>query len=331
MLRKNKSIILFVAAILVLSSLFISCAPAAPATQFTIRFGAFQAQDSLAYYVMADKGFATKNGIQFTDVTTASGAAATEGLVSGSLDASIIGTVSIIIAYQNGLIPGKIVPVAAVSFSDSEHQNAGVLVSKAIKSWQSLADQTIATSNINGILCASLKGRLKLEAVVGTKFVEMVMPNLGLAVASGNVAAAVIPEPYLTQSILRGDGNLLDWVIGGKPFVKMQNSDLVVSAAFYKENPAAVKALLRAYMDATKWTNQNIDDARAVLTKRLSLAVEIGQKMKMIQCPLDGRNDPVLLDYIQSVLIDIGMLKAPIPSKQLYDETLLNEVLSERR
>ncbi len=43
------------------------------------------------------------------------------------------------------------------------------------------------------------------------------------------------------------------------------------------------------------------------------------------------RNDPVLLGSMQPVLVEAGILKAPIPASQLYDETLLNEVLSERR
>ncbi len=42
---------------------------------------------------------------------------------------------------------------------------------------------------------------------------------------------------------------------------------------------------------------------------------------------LDGRNDPVSLESMQSVLIDVGMLKTSIPVDQLYDETLLNELL----
>jgi hypothetical protein len=52
--------------------------------------------------------------------------------------------------------------------------------------------------------------------------------------------------------------------------------------------------------------------------------------MKLIRCPADGRNNPLLLDSMQSVLMDIGMLKTAIPAKQLYDETLLNEILAEK-
>jgi NitT/TauT family transport system substrate-binding protein len=331
-LLKTKALItLLLISVVIVASLVMSCSAAAPVAQYTIRFGAFAAQDCLSYFVMADQGFAQKNGIQFTDIAVSGGPVAIEAIIAGSMDACIAGTVPIITAAQNGVIPGKVVPVAAASFSDPEHQNAGVLISKSIKNWQDLNGQILAASSATGISATALKGRLKIEGVSGYKFIEVPLANLGLAVSGGNVVAAVIPEPYLTQSILRGDGNLLDWVIGGKPFPQMQNSDLVFSAALYQGNPAAAKSLLRAFLAAAKWINQNPDAARTILSKRLSLTAEVAQKMKLIRCPADGRNDPVLLDSMQSVMIDIGMLKAPIPAKQLYDEALLNEVLSEKR
>jgi hypothetical protein len=53
--------------------------------------------------------------------------------------------------------------------------------------------------------------------------------------------------------------------------------------------------------------------------------------MAMLSWPLDARNDPALLDAIQPLLVEIGTVKAPIPARQLYDETLLEEVLAEKR
>jgi len=331
MLKLNKSIALFLVAVLVVASLFISCSPAASPAQFPIRFGAFPAQDMLSYFVMVDQGFAQKNGIKITETVFPGGAAAIDAIIAGSLDACFAGTVPVIAAAQQGLIPGKIVPAAASSFADPEHPNIGVLTISSIKTWKELSGQYLGVNALNSILTAALKGRLKLEGVSDYKLVEIPLPNLGLAVAGGSVVAASMTEPYLTQSLLRGDGKLLDWIIGGQPFPQMQNADIVFSAAMYHDNPAAVKSLLRAYLEAAKWIDQNPDAARVILTKRLSLTSEVAQKMKLIRCPVDGRNDPVLLDSMQSVLIDIGMLKAPIPANQLYDETLLNEVLSEKR
>jgi hypothetical protein len=53
--------------------------------------------------------------------------------------------------------------------------------------------------------------------------------------------------------------------------------------------------------------------------------------MKLPRFSLDGLNDPALLESMQPVLVETGLLKALIPVNQLYDETLLNEVLAEKR
>jgi len=332
MLKVKESIVgLLVVAALLGTSLSISCSPAAAPAQVTIRFGAFAAQDMLAYFVMADQGFAQKNSIQLVETAFPGGAAAIDAIVAGSLDACFAGTVPVIAAAQQGLIPGKIVPAAAVSFSDPEHPNIGVLAHTSVGTWQDLAGQYLGVNALNGIPAAGLEGRLKLEGVSDWTLVEIPISNLGLAVSGGSVIAASIPDPYLTQSLLRGDGKLLDWVIGGQPFPRMQNCCLVLSAALYQDNPAAAKSLLRAYLEAATWIDKNPDAARTVLTRRLSLTPEVAREMNLILCPTDGRNDPALLDSVQSVLIDIGTLKAPIPARQLYDETLLNEVLGERR
>lgn len=52
--------------------------------------------------------------------------------------------------------------------------------------------------------------------------------------------------------------------------------------------------------------------------------------MHLLRWPLDACNDPSLLEAMQRVLMDVGLLNAPIPARNLYDESLLDEVLAER-
>jgi ABC-type nitrate/sulfonate/bicarbonate transport system substrate-binding protein len=106
---------------------------------------------------------------------------------------------------------------------------------------------------------------------------------------------------------------------------------VIFSTGLHRNNPAAVKAFLRAQMQTVKWIDQNPEKARSILAKRLILGPEVAQKMKLPRFSLDCRNDPALLGSMQTVLINTGVLKAPIPINKLYDETLLNKVLSEKR
>jgi hypothetical protein len=76
-----------------------------------------------------------------------------------------------------------------------------------------------------------------------------------------------------------------------------------------------------------QWVDCNSEDARLLIGEKLTLSPEVTSKMVMPRWSLDGRNDPVSLESMQSVLIDVGMLKTSTLVDQRYDETLLNELL----
>jgi len=327
----GKSLNLVAAVLLVTAVSLTACAPAKPAQQFSLRIGTFSALDQLSYFVMVEEGFAKNNRLQFEEIGYQGGAAVIDAMTAGLVDVGSIGSVPVISAAERGLIPDKVVAVAANSFADRDHPSNGVLVASSVNTWQDLKGKLIAVVAINSINGASIKGRLYLEGISDYKLVEIPFANQGLAVAGGNVAAASMAEPFLTQSLLRGDGKLLDWVIGGPPFERLETTMIVFRADLYRSNPEAVKAFLRAHLQAVKWIDQNPEKARLILAERLSLSPEVASKMYMVRFPLDGRNDPALLESMQTVLINISMLKAPIPVNQLYDETLLNEVLAEKR
>ncbi|MCL4505196.1 MAG: ABC transporter substrate-binding protein [Chloroflexi bacterium] len=303
-----------------------------PAPQFTLRIGIFPVQDCLPYFVMREQGFDKQNGLQFVETTYTDGDAMIKAMGADSLDVGpTIGSVPVLSAAARGLIPGKIVPVAANDFADPDHPSVGVLVGRSINNWKDLDGQSIGVASLTSLHGTAMKGRLKQEGVRDYTLVEIPIPNLGLAIAGGNVAAASMQEPYLTQSLLRGDGRLLGWIIGGPPFERMEFTMIVFSAAFYRNNPTAVKAFLRAHLQAVQWINQHPKEARSILSKRLALSEEVSQKITLPNWPLDARNDPTLLDNMQPLLVEIGTIKAPIPARQLYDETLLDQVLAEKR
>ena len=333
MFKKKSFASMIVAAALVAFVWLAACAaPPIPVPQVTLRIGIFPVQDCLPYFVMREQGFDKQNGLQFVEATYADGNAVFKAMQTDSLDVGpSIGSVPVLSAAERGLIPGTVVPVAANSLSDPSHPSVGVLVGQSINNWKDLEGQLIGVASLTSLHGAAIKGRLKQEGVRDYTLVEIPIPNLGLALAGGNVVAATTQEPYLTQSLLRGDGKLLGWIIGGPPFDRMQFTMIVFSAASYRNNPEAVKAYLRAHRQAVQWISQHPKEARSILTKRLALSEEVGQKVTLPNWPLDARNDPTLLESMQPLLVEIGMLKAPIPARQLYDETLLEEVLREKR
>jgi ABC-type nitrate/sulfonate/bicarbonate transport system substrate-binding protein len=316
---------------LILAIAILAACTAAPPQQYTLRIGIVGTLSSLPYYVMLDQGFDKQNGLSIEETIYQSAAPIFDALAEGSLDGSPSGgTINILQAAEKGIVPDKITMVSANSFADPEHPIVGVVVANSISDWKDLEGQYIGIVSKTTSFEAAFRARLQQEGVTDYTLVEISVSNTGLAIAGGNIAAGVMAEPYLTQSLLRKDGKLLGWIMGGPPFEKMEYTANIFSTNLVRNNPGAVKAYLRAHIEACRWIEKNPDAARSVLGRKLSLTPEVVKNVKMMRWPLDARNDPALLENMQPVLINAGLLKAPIPASQLYDETLLNEVLTEK-
>lgn len=317
---------------LVALTILVACEPPPPGPPVMLRIAVFQSIDFLPYYVLQDQGFDRKNGVRFDETPVAGGAAVIDAIASGAVDMGPhAGITPVLVAAARGLIPDKVVPVAANAFADSEHRGVGVLVAHSVQRWKDLEGKQIGVVDRNSVNAAAMDARLKQEGVRDYSYVHMLMPNQGLAVAGGNVSAAAMIEPYITQSLLRGDGKLLDWVVGGPPLQRMQFGAIVFSADFHRHNPDGVKAFLRAHLAAVKWIHDHPDEARLVLARRLNLSPDVARKVNLFRWPIDARSDPALNDQTQQVLLRTGTLKRPLDTRALHDETLLTEVLKEKR
>lgn len=307
------------------------CGAGAPETA-TLRVGVFPVQDFLPYFVMREEGFDTRYRIRFVEQTFAGGSAVLQAMAEGSLDASPnVAMVPILTAAERGVIPDKVVVAAANAFADRDHPGLALLVGPAVRDWKDLRGRKIAVNSRDSAAAAAIDVRLREEGVEEYSFVEIPFSNMGLAVAGGNVNAAGMAEPYFTQSLLRRDGRLLDWVVGGRPFEQTQMTGIVFNTAFYRANAATVKRYLRAHLAAVKWINDNPDRSRLLLARRLTLSPDVAGRINLLRWSLDLRNDPGLLDQAQHVLVKARLLKRAIPIRQIYDETLLAQVLGDRR
>jgi ABC-type nitrate/sulfonate/bicarbonate transport system substrate-binding protein len=287
MFKIKKSFCKMVVAALLTLTVLASCSPSKPTPQFKLRIGSFPGQTYLPYYVMDEQGFAKKNGLQFTETSYQGSVPIVEAMVSGSVDMGYLSSLVVISAAGRGLIPGTILPVAANEFSDADHPGLAILVAPSINAWKDLEGQRIAVIGMTSVPTLAIKGRLKKERVDNYKLEEIPVPNMGLALAGGNVAAAVMSEPFLTQSLLRGDGKFLGWLLGEPPFERIGMTMIVFRADFYRNNPQAVKAFLRSQLQAVKYMNQNQEGVRSILAKRMSLSGEVSKKIKLLHWPLD--------------------------------------------
>lgn len=312
---------------LILALALAACGEAPPAASVSLRVGVFSVVDSLPYFVIRDRGFDKRYNLQLLERQGfAGGAAVQDELVAGTLDvAPVVGVAPYLAAAAGGLAPGRVVAVAANSVADPTHPGVGVVANRSIATWRDLEGKHVAVNAINSISTPAVHGRLGLEGVRSVKLVEIDPANVGLAVAGGEVAAAAMLEPFLSQSLLRGDGHLLGWVIGGPPFERMQMSMVVVRAALYRERPEAVARYLQAHLQAVRWIAEQPDQARLLVAKRYNMAPDIAPRITLLHWPPDGRNNLELLEQVQPVYVRMGTIPRPLPLQDAIDERALEQ------
>jgi NitT/TauT family transport system substrate-binding protein len=302
------------------------CGSKPPITE--VRVGTLPSADYLPIAVMIEKGFAAREGLRLVEVPISGGSAILEALAQGGIDTGNPGTIPVIQAAARSLVPDVAVAVAATSFHDPQHPGTGVLVGPAVREWKDLENRHLAVHSTGSLNAAALAIRLQEEGVLAYELVEIPFANMGLAVRDGSVAAAALNDPYLAQSLLRGDGRLLGYVIGGPPFERFQLSMVVFSTRLVREQPQLVEAYLRAYLRSIRWINRHPAEAGRLHAHRLSLDDRTTARFAPLLWRDPPRNDPQLLDELQQKLLELGWLREEIPLERLYDESLLERVLA---
>lgn len=307
------------------------CSKDLPSAAATVRFGTSASLDNLPFFVVAERAMDRRNGIRIQSKLYPGGTAIIAALAASELDAGSAGTVPLLDAAGKGIVGDTLVAVASNEFSSPEHPAGGVLVDSRVRGWKDLQGAYIAVNTPLSLGGWAIVDRLKSEGVAQYHLASIPLENMGLAVAGGGVRAAVMFEPYLTQSLQRGDGHLLDWVIGGAPLDRIQLSAIVMRRAYLDGSPKAAAAFLRTYVQAVRWQLGHETESRGILGRGLSVSARIAHTMILAEWRADCRNDPALLARMQETLLAGGSITTVVPPQSLYDETVLSSVLRDLR
>jgi sulfonate transport system substrate-binding protein len=153
----------------------------------------------------------------------------------------------------------------------------------------------------------------------------------------GQLDAAWAPEPWAARLVHGAGGRIfLDerdlWPNRG--FVA---TDLIVRPQFLREHPDVVKNFLRAHVEITDWIGQNPAQAKRILNQQLQnetgktlppeVLDEAFSRMTVTYDPIR----PALLKASQEAFEEGFLGRTPPDLSGLYDLTLLNEVLREKK
>jgi NitT/TauT family transport system substrate-binding protein len=247
-------------------------------TNLTI--GAMTILDSAPVQLAALKGYFKDEGLDVKLETVTGAATAIPKLISGDLQFTYGAYEPVFQAQAKGTGDFKFV---ADSYQTADNIFM-IMVGKdsPIKDPKDLAGKKIATNTKNSITDLLARSAMETAGVdaSGVQWVEVPFPDMGAKLASKDVDAAVILEPYVTLAErANGATPILDTSSGPTKFFPI--SGYTATADFVKNNPKTTEAVRRALVRASEAAadRPTVEDAvtqYAKIDKQVAQLVRIG-------------------------------------------------------
>lgn len=233
-------------------------------------------------------GLFKKHGLDVEVTVFQSGPAMVQAVLSGEYAGGSFGPVPMLNLASQG------VPVYALAM-DGMHtpkHPAGAIVIRgddaSIKSFTDLKGRSVGqlaagTLTYMRLFTAADKFGMKRDDF---REVFVPFPQMGQLLASKQVDAVYTWPPFDTLIANAKQGRILvddtDWV----PYAVA--SHLGVSRAFADKNPEATRGLVKAYIEAGRWVNDNPAAARKIAQKTMKLPDEVANGMRMLYWARNG-------------------------------------------
>lgn len=247
-----------------------------------IRVGAIPIGDVAPIHVGVKEGFFEEEGLDVEVVNTSGGAIAVPGVVAGDYDFAFGNTVSLMVARDQGL-PLQYVANGTTTTGEEGKDFAAVIAMEdsELETTADLQGQTASSNNLLNIGDTSI--RLAVDNAGGDgadmDFLELAFGDAAAAVQNGQVEAALVLEPYLTQSLDAGL-KAVSW-----PYAEA-HPDLDIGGYFTTEEvieqrPEDVEAFTRAMRKSMEYSQENPDVVREVIGEYTETDPEILERITL--------------------------------------------------
>jgi NitT/TauT family transport system substrate-binding protein len=250
-------------------------------------------------------------GLELDVTSSTGGATVIPQVVGGNLDVAGSNVVSVLIGVEEGL-PLRMVAGGTSTSEDPEQDFSGLVVraDSPVTGIADLAGQRIAVNslrNINDIVLGSMLEEAGLS-YDGVQFVEVPFPDMAAAVEGGDVAAAVLIEPFLTIAEHQG------MRIIGRPYSDLkpglQIGTYVTTEEFAAANPDVVEAFQEGVQATADSIREHPEAFRAALPELGDVSAELADQVRITTWR--GATDRESLELIQELMIRYRLLREPV-------------------
>jgi NitT/TauT family transport system substrate-binding protein len=225
-----------------------------------------------------EKGFFEKQKLEVDLQPTQGGAATIPALVSGEIQVGGSNVVSLLLASSKDL-PIQAIAGGTSAQASGEKDFGALLVKKGVSKPEDLEGKTVAVNTLNNIAEVVVKAALEKQGVDpnSLKLSEVPFPEMEPALAKGSVDAAFSIEPFVTQSVQKGDKVL------GYSYVDtesdMQVGAYAVTNQFADSNPEAMKSFQAAVKETAEYVAGHEDEFRTFLSENAKMPPALAKKI----------------------------------------------------
>jgi NitT/TauT family transport system substrate-binding protein len=247
-----------------------------------VTVGVIPIVDTAAIWLGKEQGFFEEEGINLDIQTTSGGAAAVPGVVSGDFDFAFGNTLSVMVAQGEGL-DLKYVANGTTTSGDAERDFGAVVVpaDSDIQGPEDLAGRTVSVNNLNNIGDTTI--RYVVEQAGGDPqsidFVEVGFPDAPAALDRGQVDAAWILDPFLTQVLDEGGRAVSYNFVEFDP--ELDIAGYFTTAQKFEEDPELVEKFQNAMNRSLEYANENPEAVREIVGTYTEISDELRAEMAL--------------------------------------------------
>jgi NitT/TauT family transport system substrate-binding protein len=284
-----------------------------------------------------DKAMGPTVKVQWTGFNA--GPSAIEALFAGAIDMTYVGPNPAINGYvrSNGEALRVVAGAASGGASLIVRNDAG------IQGPQDFHGKRVASPQFGNTQDVALRNWLKKNGLKtndkggDVQIVPMSNPDQLTLFLKKDLDAAWAPEPWATRLVHEGNGRLLVDERSLWPNGQFVIGLLVVHTKFLKSHPELVKNWIRAHVELTDWVNAHPAEAKKLLNEQIQRETNKALPADVLSeafSRLQPTYDPLhaALNNAAQQAFEDGFLGRQMPDLSgLYDLTLLNEVLAEKK
>ncbi|WP_403022075.1 ABC transporter substrate-binding protein [Salinibacterium sp. GXW1014] len=266
--------------------------------------------DSLPVFVAIDNGYFDDLGLEVELVPAANGATAVNSLVSQSTDVALVSVPTLISAKAGGLP----VTIAALGIEGVDDYEAAIYVleDSPIDDLEGLIGKKMATPSLKSIGDIFARGEL-LDAnqdPEGVQYVELPQSNMASALSAGDVDAAFITEPTLSE--IRKTLELRPLAVQNGPQGLFATSEDTLD-----ERSDAIKAFREAIAKGVADIEEDPSGvAEATMPNHTSMDANTAANMKLPRYVTEF--DPSGFQDMVDLMLEVKLIEKKIEAKDFY-------------